>query len=82
MNRLVAVFALNILLAGVAAAQNAATVAAPEAIVQEGVPPVPAALAETAGRYAETRAARRLAPAAPRDADWHPVRRTLIKPTW
>jgi dipeptidyl aminopeptidase/acylaminoacyl peptidase len=56
--------------AGFAAAQDARTVAPPEPIVAEGVPPIPATLAEAAGRYSETRSAF--------PTDWHPQRRELL----
>jgi dipeptidyl aminopeptidase/acylaminoacyl peptidase len=42
----------------------------PENIVADGVPPIPASLAETAGRYADYRSAV--------DADWHPERREML----
>jgi dipeptidyl aminopeptidase/acylaminoacyl peptidase len=42
----------------------------PEALVLDGIPKLPAALAETAGRYAENRAAF--------PADWHPARREML----
>lgn len=47
-----------------------ATIAAPENIVLDGVPKIPAALAETAGRYSENRSAF--------VTDWHPIRREMI----
>jgi dipeptidyl aminopeptidase/acylaminoacyl peptidase len=50
-----------------------AVVAPPENIVVSGVPAIPAALAETAGRYKENRAA--FAPS------WHPQRRELLVST-
>ena len=50
-----------------------AVVAPPENIVAQGVPAVPAALAETAGRYKENRAA--FAPS------WHPQRREMLVAT-
>jgi len=42
----------------------------PENIVADNVPPIPASLAETAGRYIEYRTAV--------DADWHPRRREML----
>jgi len=51
-------------------AQDLRTVAPPEPVVAEGVPPVPATLAEAAGRYSETRSAF--------PTDWHPQRRELL----
>jgi hypothetical protein len=42
----------------------------PETLVTDGIPPLPTALAEAAGRYAENRAAF--------PADWQPVRREML----
>ena len=61
---------LILLFAGFLSAQDSRTVAPPEPIVAEGVPPVPATLAEAAGRYSETRSAF--------PTDWHPQRRELL----
>ena len=61
---------LMLLFAGFVAAQDSRTVAPPEPIVEDGVPPVPAALADAAGRYSETRSAF--------PTDWHPQRRELL----
>jgi dipeptidyl aminopeptidase/acylaminoacyl peptidase len=61
---------LILLFAGFVAAQDSRTVAPPEAIVEDGVPPVSAALADAAGRYSETRSAF--------PTDWHPQRRELL----
>jgi dipeptidyl aminopeptidase/acylaminoacyl peptidase len=61
---------LILLFAGFIAAQDSRTVAPPEPIVAEGVPPIPATLAEAAGRYSETRSAF--------PTDWHPQRRELL----
>jgi dipeptidyl aminopeptidase/acylaminoacyl peptidase len=61
---------LILLFAGFVAAQDSRTVAPPEAIVEAGVPPVSAALADAAGRYSETRSAF--------PTDWHPQRRELL----
>ena len=61
---------LILLFAGFVAAQDSRTVAPPEPIVEEGVPPVSAALADAAGRYSETRSAF--------PSDWHPQRRELL----
>jgi len=47
-----------------------ATVPPPEAVVAEGVPPIPAALAEQVGRYTDFRAAVFV--------DWHPTRREML----
>jgi Tol biopolymer transport system component/dienelactone hydrolase len=63
-------FVFIFVIAGFVAAQEPATVAPPEAIVAEGVPPIPATLAEAAGRYGETRSAFA--------TDWHPQRRELL----
>ena len=41
-----------------------------EALVVDGIPPIPIALAETAGRYAENRSAF--------PTDWHPQRREML----
>jgi dipeptidyl aminopeptidase/acylaminoacyl peptidase len=61
---------LILLFAGFVAAQDSRTVAPPEPIVEHGVPPVSAALADAAGRYSETRSAF--------PTDWHPQRRELL----
>lgn len=47
-----------------------AVVAPPESLVVEGVPPVPASIAELAGRYSENRSAV--------PTDWHPQRREML----
>jgi dipeptidyl aminopeptidase/acylaminoacyl peptidase len=47
-----------------------ATIAPPENIVADGLPKIPASTVETAGRYAENRAAF--------PSDWHPQRRELL----
>jgi dipeptidyl aminopeptidase/acylaminoacyl peptidase len=70
MNRYLAGFVLNLVLAGLVAAQEATTVAPPEPIVAEGVPPIPVTLAEAARRYGESRSAF--------PTDWHPLRRELL----
>jgi len=46
------------------------TLAPGDALVARGIPPIPASLAEVAGRYAENRYAFPL--------DWHPVRREML----
>jgi dipeptidyl aminopeptidase/acylaminoacyl peptidase len=51
-------------------AQEEAWIGPPEALVLDGIPKLPASLAETAGRYAENRAAF--------PADWHPARREML----
>ena len=70
MKRHLADLLLTLMFAGFVAAQDSRTVAPPEPIVAEGVPPVPATLAEAAGRYSETRSAF--------PSDWHPQRRELL----
>jgi dipeptidyl aminopeptidase/acylaminoacyl peptidase len=70
MRRHFAGFLLILVFAGFVAAQDFRTVAPPEPIVAEGVPPIPATLAEAAGRYSETRSAF--------PTDWHPQRRELL----
>ena len=70
MKRHLAGLLLVLVFAGFVAAQDSRTVAPPEPIVAEGVPPVPATLAEAAGRYSETRSAF--------PTDWHPQRRELL----
>jgi dipeptidyl aminopeptidase/acylaminoacyl peptidase len=55
--------------AGVIAAQEA-MVAPPESLVVEGVPKIPASLAEIAGRYGAYRNAN--------EVDWHPTERTVL----
>jgi len=70
MKRHLAGLLLILVFAGFVAAQDSRTVASPEPIVAEGVPPVPATLAEAAGRYSETRSAF--------PTDWHPQRRELL----
>src|SRR5712691_4822687 len=67
--QLALVLALILVVASSVGAQDAA-VAPPENIVAAGVPAIPAALAETAGRYKDNRAA--FAPS------WHPQRRELL----
>jgi dipeptidyl aminopeptidase/acylaminoacyl peptidase len=66
------VFALVLIAASWVAAEDG-VVAPPENIVVDGVPAIPAVLAETAGRYKENRAA--FAPS------WHPQRRELLVST-
>ncbi len=71
--RLVASAILAVLLAPNAAAtaqQSAATLKLPENLVAEGVPPIPASLAETVRKYTEARSAS--------FADWHPKRREIL----
>ena len=66
------ILSLVLVLASSVKAQDA-IVAPPENIVATGVPAIPAVLAETAGRYKESRAA--FAPS------WHPQRRELLVST-
>jgi len=58
------------LLSGAAAVAQEATIAPPESIVAEGVPKIPAAAAETAGRYGAYRSAGL--------ADWNPTKREML----
>jgi dipeptidyl aminopeptidase/acylaminoacyl peptidase len=62
-------FVLVSLTALPAAAQDA-YVAPPESLVMDGVPPIPVALAERAGRYASFRSAS--------ISDWHPTRHEML----
>ena len=66
------VFLLPILLSFAAWSLPAqqATIAPAENLIVDGVPPIPASLAETAGRYGSYRAASL--------ADWHPTRREML----
>jgi len=61
---------IAILLAAAAAAAQNATIAPNENLVAEGIPPIPASLAATAGSYLEYRSATL--------NDWHPVRREML----
>jgi dipeptidyl aminopeptidase/acylaminoacyl peptidase len=61
---------LAMLLAGATLSAQDAAVAPPESIVADGVPKIPAALAETAGRYGAYRSAG--------IADWNPVKREVL----
>ncbi len=58
------------LVAGAAAIAAEAVVAPGENLVVEGIPPIPAALAEKAGRYTEFRSAGLF--------DWHPTERAIL----
>ncbi|MCG2591697.1 prolyl oligopeptidase family serine peptidase [Ramlibacter sp. XY19] len=63
-----------LLAAGAVHAQPAPAVLSPnENLVAEGIPPIPAALAEEVRRYTEARSARFL--------DWHPVRHEMLVST-
>jgi dipeptidyl aminopeptidase/acylaminoacyl peptidase len=68
-NRLQLLFAVMCIVAVSARAQEAMIVL-PESLVVDGVPTIPAALAETAGRYGSYRSATL--------ADWHPQRREML----
>jgi dipeptidyl aminopeptidase/acylaminoacyl peptidase len=66
-----ALLMIGIALSGASVLCQEATIVPPEGIVTDGVPKIPASLAETAGRYSENRAAF--------VTDWHPqVRQMLI----
>jgi dipeptidyl aminopeptidase/acylaminoacyl peptidase len=67
--RLALLFALSILIVTPVLAQEA-TLAPPENLVTDGVPAIPAALAESAGRYGENRSAF--------PTDWNPQRPEMI----
>ena len=49
------------------------TIASPESLTVDGVPPIPASLAEIAGRYSAYRNATL--------ADWHPTRHEMLVST-
>lgn len=59
-----------LLLAAVEALAQEAVLAPPDNLVLDNVPAIPTSLAETAGRYAENRAAF--------PSDWHPQRREML----
>ncbi len=66
-----AALALTLPLCGTAAhAQDSATVAPNENLVTDGVPPIPASIAEVTRRYTEYRSASLL--------DWHPAKREML----
>jgi dipeptidyl aminopeptidase/acylaminoacyl peptidase len=67
--KMILLVAMTLVIAATVSAQEAA-VAPPEAIVSDGVPKIPASLAETAGRYGSYRAAS--------FTDWHPTRREML----
>ena len=69
MKRLCRLFVL-VWLAALPAAAQESYVAPPESLVLGGVPKIPAALAETAGRYASFRSAS--------ISDWHPTRHEML----
>ena len=70
MNRLWMACGLCLILVGVLPGQEAGVVAPGDNLVVEGIPPVPAELAERANRYTELRYARLL--------DWHPTQREML----
>jgi dipeptidyl aminopeptidase/acylaminoacyl peptidase len=70
--RTILLAALILAMAAGAGAQGP-VVAPPEAIVADGVPKIPAALAETAGRYGSFRTAGFV--------DWHPTKREMLVAT-
>ena len=69
MKRLCRLFVL-VWLAALSAAAQESYVVPPESLVLGGVPKIPAALAETAGRYASFRSAS--------ISDWHPTRHEML----
>ena len=73
MKRVFAPLSLALLLSVPAPAADEPVVAPPEAIVVDGVPKVPASLAEEVGRYTEFRSAT--------FTSWHPKRREMIVAT-
>ena len=71
MSKRILMMVAAILLAGVAEASAQDAVVAPaENLVVDGVPKIPASLAETAGRYGSYRFAV--------VSDWHPTRREML----
>lgn len=68
LKRMIGVWLLWLLMAGAAAAQQ--TLAPGENLVAQGIPALPAALAEEVGRYTEFRSASL--------ASWHPTRREAL----
>src|SRR6266446_3551702 len=60
----------GMLLAAVYVSAQEAVIAPPENLIVDGVPQIPASLAETAGRYRSFRSANL--------ADWHPVTREML----
>ena len=64
---------LLFVLAGICASGAEAAINKPESLVTEGVPNIPASLAERIGRYTENRSAFQ--------SDWHPARREMIVAT-
>jgi dipeptidyl aminopeptidase/acylaminoacyl peptidase len=70
MTKKMMLFGAMILLAAASVGAQEAVVAPPEAIVADGVPKIPASLAETAGRYTAYRGASFV--------DWHPARKEML----
>lgn len=73
MKRRTGIALLFILFAALAFAQSAppqSVIKPADNLVTEGIPPIPASIAEQAGRYTEVRSAS--------VADWHPARRELL----
>ena len=73
MKRRTAIVLLVIFLAALTYAQSAppqSVIRPADNLVTEGIPPIPASLAEQAGRYTEVRSAT--------VADWHPARREML----
>jgi dipeptidyl aminopeptidase/acylaminoacyl peptidase len=70
MKRIAFVLACVFLWCTCAVAGQEAVLAPPESLVVEGVPKIPASLAETAGRYGAYRSAAL--------ADWHPTKRSML----
>ena len=60
----------GMLLAAVYVSAQEAVIAPPENLIVDGVPQIPASLAETAGRYGSFRSANL--------ADWHPAKREML----
>jgi dipeptidyl aminopeptidase/acylaminoacyl peptidase len=69
MKRVILVLVL-LLAVGIYSPAQENTIAAPENLVTEGIPPIPKSLAEKIGRYTENRAAFQ--------TDWHPKRREMV----
>jgi dipeptidyl aminopeptidase/acylaminoacyl peptidase len=70
MEKISVIFVSFFLLCAAGVAAQAPVVAPPESLVVEGVPTIPARLAETAGRYGAYRNAGL--------ADWHPAKRSML----
>src|SRR5713101_8131204 len=70
MKKRLLLFLAGMLLAAVYASAQEAVIAPPENLIVDGVPQIPASLAETAGRYGSFRSANL--------ADWRPVKREML----